>query len=217
MHIHELRLHARDIDAQRIFFGELLGLPIVDFTPEKLTIQVGQTVLIFEHQSDWVGIYHYALNIPENQFAEAAAWLIGRAAFLSDGDGKQQFFFSNWNADALYFSDADGNIAEFIARHTLPTASDEPFSAKNILCVSEIGWVSDDVLAATKYLSDTYGLTPYLGASSVTFTAVGDENGLFILVPRHHPWLPNSQPAATGWFSATIQTPTGQQIFTQNK
>ncbi len=214
MHIDELRLHARDLDAQRVFFGDIVGLPILESTPERLTIQAGRTILIFEYQPDWAGIYHYALNIPENQFTEAAAWLDGRVQFLSDGDGKQHFFFSNWNADALYFPDGDGNIAEFIARHSLPTASDETFSAKSILCVSEIGWVSDDVLAAAKQLSDSYGLSPYLGMSGEKFTAVGDENGLFILVVRHHPWLPSSQPAAPGWFSAMIQTPSGQQIFT---
>jgi len=213
MHIHELRLHARDLDAQRIFFGETLGLSIVDSTPEQLTVQVGQTTLIFEHQPGWAGIYHYALNIPENQFSQAAAWLTERAALLSDSDGKQQFFFSNWDADAVYFLDADGNIAELIARHSLPTVSDDLFGVKNILCVSEIGWVSDDVLAAAGHLAESYGLSAYLGSSGKTFTAVGDENGLFILVPRHHPWMPNNQPAAPGWFSATIQTAVGRQIF----
>lgn len=213
MHIRQLRLYARDLGAQTRFFGQILGLPI-QHTTNQLHVQVGQTQLIFEHQPAWTGIYHYAFNIPENRFEDAWTWIQARTTLLSAPDEQRHYVFENWNADALYFPDADGNIAELIARHTLPNASDAPFSAQDLLQVSEIGWVVSDVLAAAAHLSKTYGLSPYLGASSAVFTAVGDENGLFILVPKNHPWLPTNAPAETGWFSGEIETPTGLHTFT---
>lgn len=213
MHIRYLRLHSRDLAAQRAFFGTTLGLPVSEPAPDQLAVQVGTTMLVFEHQPAWQGIYHYAFNIPHDRFADARAWLDGRADLIPDPNGEKEFFFETWNADALYFEDADGNIGELIARHTLDNTAGGAFGSDSLLNVSEIGWVVSDVLASAAHLNEAYSLPPYLGHQSEVFTAVGDADGLFILVPKRHPWLPDLRPAETGWFAATIDTPTGQHVF----
>lgn len=104
----------------------------------------------------------YALGVPGHRFAEAAHWLENRVPLLADQNGRVEFFFEQWNAHAIYFRDADGNIGELIARHNLETNSEEPFGARSLLGVSEIGWVFDHTKNAAirrnyveKYLSRT--------------------------------------------------------------
>jgi hypothetical protein len=100
-----------------------------------------------------------------------------------------------------------------IARHDHKTATAAAFSGGAIIGINEIGLVVEDVPTTVIGLERAYGVSPYLDLSHPEFTAVGGIEGLFIVVKRHRPWLPTGQPATSGWFSATIQTQTGQHIL----
>lgn len=191
--IEALTLHTRDLDAQWAFYAGVLGFPVETDDDAQLTLRVGSTLLRFiPGKTD--GPYHFAFNVPEDRFAGARAWLEERVTLLADETGETTFHFDDWNADALYFRDADGNILEFIARHTLSAAPGNGFGVADVLGVSELGLPVTDVPEAVRALQDRFGL-PIYGEASPTFTALCDEEGLLIVVPVGRGWFPTGEPA----------------------
>jgi catechol-2,3-dioxygenase len=190
MNITELRLKTADLSGQRAFYADTLHLPLVEESADTLTIGVGHTRLIFE-RSEAASRYHLAFNIPENQLEAARLWLKERVSLISL-NGKDVFDFASWQAHSAYFYDAAGNVLECIARHRLPNASDRPFDAANLLNISEIGIATADVRATAGKLTGDLGLPVFDGAGSDSFTALGDDNGLFIVVKRGRVWYPES-------------------------
>ena len=192
MRLDALSLLTVNLPVLRAFYGETLGLAVVEESATALSLRAGRTWFTFEQAPPgWAGFYHFAFNIPTNLFASARAWLSGRAALLRDSIGADEFDFASWNARACYFDDPAGNIVEFIARHDIDEPAPEPFAGRMIQCISEIGLVSDDVPAAVGTLRERLGVQPYRGAESETFTALGDEHGLFICVKDGREWFPD--------------------------
>ena len=62
-------------------------------------------------------------------------------------------------------------------------ATRSPFSWADILYVSEIGLVVDDVAAAADAIKDMAAVAPYKGGDG-DFTAMGDEYGLLLVMKR---------------------------------
>ncbi len=207
MKITQLRLPDCSLQAQHAFYGERLGLP-TRWVDDALHVQAGTTTLIFVPVApEESRVHHFAFNIPENQFAEAKAWLQMRMPLHTDASGQDEFHFEGWNAHAVYAFDANGNIIEFIARHDLPNANATPFSAASLLNISEIGWVTPNVRKQVGQLATQYGLPIYDGNGSDVFTAVGDPNGLFIVVAENRLWYPDTGVAAqTSPVAVTIET-----------
>jgi extradiol dioxygenase family protein len=185
MNITSLELSAKDLIAQRDYYSNVLELP-VNLSAEKLEVQVGKTILIFKQISpDFDGAYHFAFNIPENQYHVAKEWLARRTPILYDKNGKEEFESESWNSHSLYFKDAAGNILEFIARHNLRNAVE-------ILNVSEIGLPSEDVIGWANELCTKLNLSVFMQEPAETFTPVGDDNGLLILPIQNRIWMPDS-------------------------
>ncbi|ABF43849.1 Lactoylglutathione lyase related protein (plasmid) [Deinococcus geothermalis DSM 11300] len=194
MKIQALTLQAGDLNAQRALYAEVLGFPVLFATVEAVTFQIGHTRLTFQQDGNFQGPYHFAFNVPENRFAQARAWLEDRVPLLADPAGETSFHSESWNADMVYFRDTDGNIAEFIARHTLPAAPGDSFGAADVLGVSELGLPVARVPEAVQDLQKRFGL-PVYGKASETFTPLGDEEGLLIVVPVGRGWFPVGTPA----------------------
>lgn len=206
MHIHEINLivGSDERDALMQFYAQVIGLPT-----QWHEILVGTSRIGFSPPDAFWGLpgnpQHFAVNIPENQIEEARDWLVARVPLI-EANGETIFHFENWNAHAVYFRDPVGNVVELIARHTLHNASHDPFSVNSFLCVSEIGIAADDVPQAAQLLQDRYDL-PVYGVPSTTFTALGDENGLLIVVPVGREWFPHTGViAGDGCASITLRT-----------
>ena len=210
MHIDALELLAPDLAALHAFYADRFGLP-ADLAAARLTIQVGTTRLTFaQAPPGWTGRYHYAINIPANQFAAAQAWLAARVPLVAAADGTATFFSHDWNADICYYLDPAGNIGELIARHTLASASGAPFGPAGLLAVSEIGLAVPDVPATVSDLTARLGIAPY-GDTSDTFAPVGDEHGLFIVVRAGRIWFPDTGfPAVPLPFIAAVRNAQGE-------
>ncbi len=192
MNIKKLELLAADIQAQNHFYSMVLELP-VNVSNEMLEVQAGKTILIFtQAPSDFDGAYHFAFNIPENQFGVAKEWISSRIPLLHDETGKEDFESANWNSHSIYFKDTAGNVLEFIARHSLKNAVLGEFDSSQILNISEIGLPSDDVITFANELCAQLGLFVFKQESNATFTPVGDDKGLFILPIKDRIWIPNS-------------------------
>jgi catechol-2,3-dioxygenase len=156
-------------------------------------VQAGKTELLFKQApSDFDGAYHFAFNIPENQFSAAKQWLTSRHSLLQDKSGQEEFKSKTWNSSSIYFLDAGGNVLEFIARHNLKNGVAEDFDSRQILNVSEIGLPAEDVIGFANELGTRLGLSVYRQEPNPTFTPVGDENGLLILPIQDRIWMPDS-------------------------
>lgn len=212
MKIIEVRLKTGDLYAQRLFYQQVLGLPLLDETADLITFQAGASRLTFELEADFQGMYHLAFDIPENQIKPARNWLAARAPISREGD-EDIVHFPHWNAHSLYFFDPAGNVLEYIARHNQPNASDRLFSEASLLSISEIGLASDDVEQTVETLHEGFGLGVYNGPAGETFAAVGDELGLFIVVKRGRIWFSSRNNPAELWpMTVTIAGNSGQHV-----
>jgi catechol-2,3-dioxygenase len=192
MNIAYLELSARDLKAQRDFYADILELP-VKLDSAMLEVKAGRTILQFtQAPSEFVGAYHFAFNIPENQYPAAKQWITGRLPLLRDKTGQEDFESQSWESTSLYFLDAAGNVLEFIARHNLKNSAGGDFDSSQILSVSEIGLPSEDVVALADQLCTQLGLSVFKQEPNETFTPVGDGNGLFILPIKDRIWMPDS-------------------------
>jgi catechol-2,3-dioxygenase len=192
MNITSLELPTRDILAQRDYYSQVLELPVKLFA-DKLEVQAGETKLIFtQADPEFNGAYHFAFNIPENQFHAAKAWISKRIPLLHDETGRNEFDSESWNSRSVYFKDTAGNVLEFIARHNLKNAVDGDFDSSQILNVSEIGLPSEDVITFANELCTRLALSVFKQEPSATFTPIGDDNGLLILPIKDRIWIPNS-------------------------
>lgn len=192
MNITHLALPTTDLQTQKNFYSNILKLP-VKLSSTNLEVDAGKTKLIFTQADfDFNGAYHFAFNIPENQFHKAKEWIVARAPLLRDVEGNDEFSSDNWNSKSMYFKDAAGNVLEFIARHNLKNAMEGKFGYDQILNVSEIGLSSEDVVGFANELCSKLGVSVFKQELSDTFTPIGDDNGLLILPIKDRIWIPNS-------------------------
>lgn len=169
-----------------------MSLPVSIAIETEIKIKLGSTNLIFTEDKSISPYYHFAINIPENQITEAIAWLKPKVKLI-EYEGSPLIDFPNWNAHSVYFYDPAGNIVELIARHNLNNSSNEPFSQKSFLNISEIGLPVENVKAFHDIISSNMGVELWSG-NHETFAAIGDENGLLIVVTPHRNWFPTDKP-----------------------
>jgi catechol-2,3-dioxygenase len=214
MKIQNLILQTGVLSNQYSFYCRTLGLRDLNTEGDagQVSVQVGSTTLVFQQaESGWRGRYHFAIDIPLERYEDARLWLAHRAPALSDSTGQKYFYSENWNSRSIYFLDPAGNILELIARYGKgktpagPPNVDLPenlgmenrFSLHDFLCISEIGIASDNVEGAAAHLiASVPGLKVYETGEVDTFRALGDEDGLLILVRRGRIWYPETGIAA---------------------
>lgn len=187
MHIAEVRLASADIEAQRRLYVDALGLEQLDAPPGTLALRVGQSTLAFEPGEP--SPQHVAFRIPSAAYADALDWLGGRTALLPNADGGREHPFPDWNADAMYFRDPDGNVLELIAHHDLDDAYEPPFGPRDLLAIGEVGVPADDPPAFLADIERDHGIRRWSG-DGVGFAAAGDKRGSLIVVPRGRAWHP---------------------------
>lgn len=192
MDILELKIATSALPQQRDFYTRLFGAPPLTLTTEQLSFRVGLSRLTFTRTPAALpSSHHFAFNIPENQFEEAKTWLSQHVSLMTDEAGSDEFYSESWDAHMLYFCDPAGNIVELIARHTLGVTSGLPFGGQSLLSISEIGIAAEDVAAQVAHLQVLTGAIPYRWSGNPTFTPVGDEHGLLIVVQRGRVWFPS--------------------------
>lgn len=198
MHIQKLILHTSRLDELAAFYGDLMKLPVA-FSKKELIIDIGKSTLIFRPAAEGDPFYHFAFTIPANKISESKRWMEKRVELLWMEQYKNDIAdFVNWHAKSVYFFDPAGNIVELIARFDLDNATDDPFSSKQLLSISEAGLVFEqhELDKRTKTLLDDFDLTYFARQPPLThFKAVGDDEGLFIIVPDNRPWFPTNKPS----------------------
>lgn len=191
MRLLSVTLEADDLRALRGFYVESMGLPAIEDTRDALALRVGWTTLRFERAERAPAPAHFAFNIPPDAMDRAIEWLGARGPLLSD-EGVSRFEFASWNAEAIYAMDPAGNVIELIARRRLnDRLGARDFDAAALLCVSEIGIVAEDPPRVARALCGAFGLSIF-SAADADFATVGDDRGLFIIVPPGRAWKPTT-------------------------
>jgi catechol-2,3-dioxygenase len=163
------------------------------FHPERY----GSSVVRFERGPQVCS--HFAVNVPPDRFEEAVEWARGQAALI-----EEDVPFPLWRARAAYYFDPAGNLVELIARERVP-------GEELLIEVSEVGLPVADVGAAVDFLEAELGLAHFSGDRE-NFSAVGDDHGLFILVPVGRAWLFTDRPAADAPVRVTIEGPGEREL-----
>ena len=194
MKIKELILFTNNLEKQLEFYTNVLELELVKKTTKSFSLKAGESVLTFKLRENFTP-YHVAFNIPTNKENEALNWLNKRVDIVPFEDN-ELIEFEHWNAKAMYFYDADKNILEFISRKNLRIESGEPFSSKSILNISEIGIGTNDIktifdsINTINTINTIKSINVYDG-NLERFCAIGNEEGLFILVNNSiKKWFP---------------------------
>ncbi|MBS4196391.1 ring-cleaving dioxygenase [Lederbergia citri] len=187
MNFTEITLLSNKINDMRDFYKYILMLHIIKEDSNTFTVQIGSTAVTFQESKSYSNpYYHFAINIPENKMEEAKSWIKSKVTLNTEQDS-DEVFFESWNSHAIYFEDPSGNIIEFIARHNLKNGVEHHFSSEDLLNISEIGIVVDEVIPFVRKLNEM-GI-PNWKEDSEGLTPVGDEIGLFITVKSGRRWL----------------------------
>ncbi len=213
MKIHEIHLQTPSLASVQDFYHGLLGL---DFQAD-LGFKTGLSSLRFSENPTAKGIYHFAFNIPANQVAAAQQFLHQRSiSILRTPDGEEIVQFPDWHAQSMYFFDPAGNVVEFIARRDLKNESNRPFGPDSLLAISEIGIVTPDVLQWRAKTLQQYGVGDFdKQPADPGFTALGSDQGLFIVVPISRHWLMTEIPATQNPLFVRFENEEGD-IFAEN-
>jgi catechol 2,3-dioxygenase-like lactoylglutathione lyase family enzyme len=197
VNIQRLTLETPNLETLRIFYGDVLELP-VSLKNNQLQIKVGTSELIFLEKPESNAKYHFAFNIPEQQPKAAKQWLEARVKMVLD-DLDRIADVSDWNAHAMYFYDPAGNILELIARHDLNHEIIEPFDSSGLLNISEIGLAVPKTTEFATWLETQFEIPPYQ-KNTTDFMPLGDANGLIIAVLSGREWYPNTKILANPYY-----------------
>lgn len=196
MEILKIELLTDNIDETIKFYSELLGFEILHTERKTISLSVGKSILTFTKSDNLNPKYHFAFNIPCNKIDEAILWTSSRTTLIKITNDKVIADFDSWNANAIYFFDNNGNILEFIARHDLNNLSENNFGISSIYSISEIGIVTENPLKLANKIINENKLSYFAkGAKSEAFAALGDDNGLFVIVKTNRNWYPTNLPA----------------------
>lgn len=193
MRITEAMLYTNRLDEMKRFYVEKLGLSVVDENSTRFQIELGEDTLIFQEAiTEQERQYHFAINIPANRFKEAKEWIMSRVPLLTE-EGEDEIYFEGINASSLYFYDADENVIELIARHSInPESNIESFSSNEFLGTGEMSLTVEDPSLVAKAL-ETIGVRRRDGNSidprHLNFMGPPNHDTYMLLVPRGRVWL----------------------------
>lgn len=177
------------------FYHSTLGLELLAEQSTRITIRAGETILHFIRTAQEISpFYHFAFNVPENKILKAREWQLKRTPLstaptqlIDESFPNDVRHFTGWNAHSIFFWDPAGNLVEYIARHDLDNRKESDFSSADILCASEIAFIVEETDSIAEELKSAFNLQQYRNGDSY-FRAVGDENGLLLLIKKGRIW-----------------------------
>jgi len=189
MKINKVTIQTSKLNETRHFYNHVLGFQLITSNENQFAIQIGNSLLEFlETKKETNPFYHFAFNIPSNQFQEAKYWAQLKVT-LTVEDEMDEVYFKFLDAHSFYFIDPSGNIVEFISRHSVSVQSNDAFSVNSILNISEINVTTTDVMSVGKQLMAN-GIGVRDGnelTESLNF--MGKEGCFLLLGPQNRRWI----------------------------
>ncbi|HEX5564149.1 MAG TPA: glyoxalase [Sporosarcina sp.] len=178
-------LYTNNLKALRRFYVNILELDMTESTAEQFTVRIGESQLTFK-QSEQPAFYHFAINIPGNQFSMMKYWITDRLT-LNREEGRDEVYFPSFDADSMYFEDPVGNIVELIGRRKRDLFGD--LTKESFLNISEVGMATPHVVEVGDELQDL-GIPLRNGTEvepdELNFLGRGD--AFIVLVPLGRRW-----------------------------
>lgn len=201
MRIAQITLATADPEGQARFWGEQLGLTMLE-TEDTVDVALRRSTIRFEPAADGVDArYHFAINVPPESIDAAAAWLVDRQEVLEfHGDPEEEegttIVHTDRGASAFYFLDAGGNVVELISNPHLDDEPEAAFGPNSLLEIAEVGVATADTAATRAAVEEVFGATVLWGGSDGSrLTAIGDDHGVVIVAPAGRGWIPVGLPA----------------------
>jgi catechol-2,3-dioxygenase len=193
MKIIELELLSADIRETERFYKKVFGLRPYSVDMSAIAFRIGHTRLIFRQANGIKPVYHFAVDVPNNRFDEAYKFIKSTTPTIPVTHGSDIADFVNWDAKSFYFYDNNGNIVEFITRYSTRAFSDEPFSGRSYISISEIGLLTNNVPELADRLLKEFGIPVFhRQPRGERFTVSGDDDGVFILAEKGREWYPTT-------------------------
>lgn len=178
-------LYTNQLKSVRRFYENMLGLAVSESSDQQFTITIGESKLIFIH-SEQSAFYHFAINIPGNQFSMMKFWIQDRVPLNRD-EGRDEVFFPSFVADSMYFEDPVGNIVELIGRRNRDLFGE--LTTASFLNISEVSITTPLILEVGEQLQD-FGIPLRYGTAinpnSVNF--LGKDDTFIVLVKPDRRW-----------------------------
>jgi hypothetical protein len=187
-------LYTNQIKLLKRFYGNTLELKIINQATDQFTVEIGDSSLTFQ-QTDKPAFYHFAINIPGNQFSMMRYWIADRLT-LNREEGRDEVYFPSFDADSMYFEDPAGNIVELIGRRKRDLFGE--LSPASFLNISEVGLVTPTVGLVGEQLQD-FGIPLRSGTQvdSKALNFLGREDSYIVLVPPNRRWYFSKKLAKT--------------------
>lgn len=193
--------YTQQLKALQRFYMNILELEILETTEESFTMKVGTTEVTFQAY-DQPAFYHFAINVPGNQFSLIKASVKEKYRLNREG-GRDEVYFPSFDADSIYFEDPAHNIVELIGRRKRDLFGD--LSSKVFLNISEVGIVTPHMTEVGETLQDA-GI-PLWGSTEVKIgelNFLGRKESFFVLVPPMRKWYFSHLEAETHPLKATL-------------
>lgn len=191
MHFETITIYSAALETTRKFYRDTLDFPIVEESDEFFTLEIGSTLFsIRQAPLGETPFYHFAFDVPSNQFEHAKNWLKVRVS-LTKNEGLDEVYFQTIDAKSIYFEDPSGNIVEWICRLSDSPSSSVSFHPSLLQKVSEMSLVVHDKLAAAEQL-ETVGVVSRdyqpVPSEGLTFMGEREDAVYLLLVPKNRVW-----------------------------
>ena len=207
MKIIEVTLPTTNIDSQEHCFSKRLGFTCKRKNANELLVHCGGNLINFVRAQRQF-YFHYCFLIPPGSLAAAVTFLDERNFQPLLYEGQRIVDFGNGRA--VYFWDADGNIAEFIERPSLGHPAQNEFRISDVIQLNEIGMPCENPIAVAEELIQKFGIS--LVDEAVfrnDFVWCGDYEGVFLLPKIGRNWMPCDKACEKNALSVKFETQKG--------
>lgn len=157
----------------------IMDFEIIATEDTQFTIKIGRSELTFIETTEDAS-YHYAINIPGNQFTIMKEWLQQRYQ-LSKNGGVNQVYNPNFDADSMFIEDPAGNLIELIGRRNRDFLGS--FTREAFYDISEVTIVSQYVVDIGEQLQDiNLPLQSGIEANPKAINYLGKDDTFIVLV-----------------------------------
>lgn len=132
------------------FYQNILGLSITSANEKQFSMAIGTDQVTFI-QREKPATYHFAINVPGNQFSLMKVWLQKRTSVTTD-KGNNQFYSRTFDADYLFIEDPVGNMVKLIGRRNQDRFGN--FTPASFLNIAEVSLITPFVMEVSEKLQE---------------------------------------------------------------